>query len=65
MRPSTEVRVAPDPVSAILAVASQLDYDLIVLGTDVRPGSERLYLGPRVERILAAAEVPVIVINGS
>ncbi len=65
VRPSTEVRVAPDPVSAILAVASQLDYDLIVLGTDVRPGSERLYLGPRVERILAAAEVPVIVINGS
>lgn len=65
VKPSTEVRVAADPVSAILAVAKQLEYDLIVLGTDVRPGSERLYLGPRVERILAAAEVPVIVINGS
>lgn len=63
VNPDTEVRVAPDTVSAILEVAANLGHDLIILGTDLRPGSERLYLGPRVEQILAASKVPVIVIN--
>lgn len=65
VNPDTEVRVAADTSTAILAVAEQLGHDLIILGTDVRPGSERLYLGPRVEQILAASKVPVIVMNGS
>lgn len=65
VHPDTEVRVAADTTTAILHVADQLGHDLIILGTDVRPGSERLYLGPRVERIIAASKVPVIVVNAS
>jgi nucleotide-binding universal stress UspA family protein len=65
VRADTEVRVARDPETAILTVADQLRHDLIVLGTDVRPGSEKLFLGPRVERILDASKCPVIIVNGS
>ena len=65
VRANTEVRVATSPDSAILEVAEQLQHDLIILGTDVHPGSERLFLGPRVERVLDAAPCPVIVVNGS
>jgi nucleotide-binding universal stress UspA family protein len=52
-------------VPIILDVADQRDMDLIVLGTDVRAGSNHLSLGPRVERIIEGAPCPVIVINDS
>jgi len=60
----TEVRFGPDPESMILTFAKQQSADLIVLGTDVRAGSNRLYLGPRVERLLEGADCPVVVVNG-
>ena len=44
-------------------MASEKNFDLIILGTDVRPGSDKLYLGPRVERILNNASCPVIIVN--
>ena len=62
---ATDVRVGPDPETVILDVASRERIDLIILGTDIRPGSGRLFLGPRVERILDNAPCPVIVINSS
>lgn len=65
VRAHTEVRVASSPDAAIVEVAEQLGHDLIILGTDVHPGSERLFLGPRVERILDAAPCPVIVVNSA
>lgn len=37
--------------------------DLIVLGAGVRAGSSRLYLGPKVERLVAEAPCSVIVLN--
>lgn len=37
--------------------------DLIIVGTNIRPGSNRLYLGPRVENILQIAPCPVIIFN--
>jgi nucleotide-binding universal stress UspA family protein len=37
--------------------------DLIILGTNIRPGSSRLYLGPRTESILANAPCPVVILN--
>jgi len=37
--------------------------DLIVIGTNVRPGTNRLYLGPRVENILQMTPCPVIIFN--
>jgi nucleotide-binding universal stress UspA family protein len=47
----------------IIGLARRERIDMIILGTDVRPASDRLFLGPRVERILGDAPCPVIVIN--
>lgn len=59
----TEIKIGEEPDSVILDMASANDFDLIILGTDVRPGSDKLYLGPRVERILNNASCPVIIVN--
>jgi nucleotide-binding universal stress UspA family protein len=59
------VREGPDPETVILREIALRDHDLLVIGTDVRPGSERLHLGPRVERILLQAPCPVLVLNSS
>ncbi len=53
------------PEEVILAIAVREGVDLIVMGTDVKPGPDRLFLGPRVERILRDAPCPVIVVNAS
>ncbi|MDX1584349.1 MAG: universal stress protein, partial [Thermoanaerobaculia bacterium] len=58
-----EVRVGRDPERVILDLAQKEDIDLIILGTDLRPGSQRLFLGPKVERILNHAPCPVIIFN--
>jgi nucleotide-binding universal stress UspA family protein len=60
---TTDIQVGTDVETMILNRAREHSIDLIVLGTDVRPGSERLFLGPRVERILKNAPCPVIVFN--
>jgi Kef-type K+ transport system membrane component KefB/nucleotide-binding universal stress UspA family protein len=59
----TEVKVGAEIEEVILEIAQKEQYDLIVLGTDVHPVSDRLFLGPRVERILRNAPCPVIVLN--
>lgn len=59
-----EVRQGPNAEDVILDLARDEGIDLIVLGTDVRPGSERLFLGPRVERVLGGAPCPVLILNG-
>ena len=60
---TTEIKMGAEPEEAILEVARQVDADLVVLGTSVRAGSRRLFLGPRVERILTACPCPVVVLN--
>lgn len=59
----TVVESAPEPETAIVEFARRERIDLIVLGTDLRPASNRLYLGQRVEYILANAPCPVVVFN--
>lgn len=59
-----EVQVGRDPEKVIIEAAESKKIDLIVLGTNVRAGSEKLYLGPRVERILHHAPCSVLVVNG-
>ncbi len=59
----TEIEIGEEPDSVILKMAQENDFDLIILGTDVRPGSDKLYLGPRVERILNNSSCPVIIVN--
>jgi Kef-type K+ transport system membrane component KefB len=63
VRADSEVRVGRDPESVILEMAKKESIDLIILGTDLRIGTQRLFLGPKVERILNNAPCPVIVIN--
>jgi nucleotide-binding universal stress UspA family protein len=58
-----EVRMGPKPEEAILDTARRVSADLVVLGTSVRAGSSRLFLGPRVERILSSCPCPVVVLN--
>lgn len=57
-----QVLVGKAPEEEILHYAEAQSIDLIILGTSVGAG-ERLYLGPRVERILKRATCPVLVIN--
>ena len=64
VRTHTCVREGVAPEAALLELAAKEEADLILLGTDLRPGSERLFLGPRVERILGSAPCPVVVVNG-
>ena len=60
---TADVRIGAHPEEVILEVAHAKGFDLIVLGTDIRPVSDRLFLGPRVEQILDSAPCPVIVVN--
>ncbi len=59
----TLVEEGTNPEATILEVAQAGDFDLVVLGTDLRPGASRLFLGPRVEYILEEATCPVVIIN--
>lgn len=51
------------PEKKITEIADSNKIDLIIVGTNIRPGSNRLYLGPRVESILQIAPCPVLVFN--
>jgi Kef-type K+ transport system membrane component KefB len=64
VRVRSDVRTGAVVEEIVLGAARDDAVDLIVLGTDVRAGSGRLFLGPRVERILSTAPCPVLVING-
>jgi nucleotide-binding universal stress UspA family protein len=63
VRASPLVVNGADPESVILDVARNRDIGLIILGTSVRAGAGRLFLGPRVERILENAPCAVLVYN--
>ena len=64
-RTVAEVRVGADPEKTILETVQKSATDLIILATDLRAGSDRLFLGPNVERVLMHAPCPVIVVNPS
>jgi Kef-type K+ transport system membrane component KefB/nucleotide-binding universal stress UspA family protein len=59
----TKVVLGENPENEILKIAKDEDFNLVIIGSDVRPGSDKLYLGPRVERILANSSCPVIIVN--
>lgn len=61
--PETEVRIGKGVEAVVLDIAKRQHFDLIILGTDLRPGSERLFLGPRVEKVLEDAPCSVVVFN--
>lgn len=61
--PRTEIRSAMAADVGILAFVEETDPDLLILGTEVRAGTTRLHLGPRVERLVRDAPCPVVVLN--
>jgi Kef-type K+ transport system membrane component KefB/nucleotide-binding universal stress UspA family protein len=60
---SGDIQIGTEPEKVILEYAAQHRADLIVVGTSVTAQGERLYMGPRVERILRDALCPVLVLN--
>jgi nucleotide-binding universal stress UspA family protein len=52
-----------DPSVEVMKVIQNDSIDVLVLGTNVRAGSSRLYLGPRVERLLRDAPCAVLLVN--
>jgi Kef-type K+ transport system membrane component KefB/nucleotide-binding universal stress UspA family protein len=59
----TKVKIGLNPENVIVEFADKNDFDLVIIGSDVRPGSDKLFLGPRVEKILSNCIRPVIVVN--
>jgi Kef-type K+ transport system membrane component KefB/nucleotide-binding universal stress UspA family protein len=57
------VRFGPNLEDEILTQITRHHYDLLVLGTNIMVGTNRLYLGPTVERLLAQSPCPVLVLN--
>ena len=57
------VKSGNNPEETIIEISESRKIDLIIVGTNIRPGSDRLYLGPRVESIIQNAACPVIVFN--
>jgi nucleotide-binding universal stress UspA family protein len=49
--------------TGILAYIDETHPDLLILGTEVRAGTTRLHLGPRVESLVRMAPCPVVVLN--
>lgn len=62
-RCSGEVRVKDSVAAGILTVLTRHRVDLVILGTNVRPGGDQLFLGAEVERVVKNADCPVIVTN--
>lgn len=62
VRTSTEIAMGGTMVDNLLTRAAQ-DIDLIVIGTGLRVGSPRLFLGPKVERLLDEAPCSVVILN--
>lgn len=59
----TRVEIGLNPEVVIMEIAKRDNFDLVIIGSDVRPGSDKLFLGPRVEKILLNCDRPVIVVN--
>lgn len=54
------VELGESPEQTLHDFARDSRMDLIILGTNIRPGSHRLYLGPHVESIIDKAHCPVL-----
>jgi nucleotide-binding universal stress UspA family protein len=57
------VRVARDPVEAILAAADRWDVDLVVMGTHGRTGLAHFFMGSVAEKVLQKARCPVLTVK--
>jgi nucleotide-binding universal stress UspA family protein len=58
----TEVVMGEAAVRSIVDRAGH-EVDLLILGTNLRAGSSRLYLGPKVDRLLEKVPCSIIIFN--
>ena len=58
-----EVRVASDPENVIVRSAQREEVELVILGTSLHAATEKLFLGPGIERVLGQVECPVVLLN--
>ncbi|NJN46558.1 MAG: universal stress protein [Candidatus Competibacteraceae bacterium] len=58
-----DAQVGPSAEKMIIQIAKNEDMDLIIIGTNIHPTSEHLFLGPSIEYILRNASCPVITLN--
>lgn len=59
---STEV-VMGGATTANIIERAQDSVDLVVIGTSVRPGTQRLFLGPKVERLITGSPCSTLILN--
>ena len=59
----TRVVEAHAPWRGILETATELDSDIVVMGSHGRRGLEKLVLGSVAQRVLAHAHIPVMVVR--
>jgi Kef-type K+ transport system membrane component KefB len=57
------VIIDEDPSEVILNFVKDYAIDILVLGTNVRVGGSKLYLGPRVERLIRESSSAVVIVN--
>ncbi len=57
------IEIGDDVESTILKISEIEKADLIILGTSVKSGSDRLFLGSRIEYMIQHAKCPVVVLN--
>lgn len=63
VKTQTVIERGESPEQVIRDFTVHNEIDLIILGTNVRPGSHRLYLGHRVETIIEESPCPVLILN--
>ncbi len=63
VRVDAAVRFADSVEAEVLRRIERDRVDLLILGTDVMLGTNRLFLGPRVERLITEARCPVLLLN--
>ena len=52
-----------EPHEELVALAKSGDYDLVVLGSSIRPTTQRAFFGHRVEHVLRNAPCPTVVVS--
>jgi nucleotide-binding universal stress UspA family protein len=62
VRVTSEVVMGGAMTANIIERAGQ-EVDLVVIGTSLRPGTQRLFLGPKVERLIRDTPCSTLVLN--
>ena len=63
VRTHAVVESGENPETVIHEFSRDNQIDLVILGTNIRPGSRRLYLGARTENVITNAPCPVVIFN--